>query len=161
MKDIYDILREWKKRRGEKCQSGSALALATLVCIKGSSYRRPGARMLICTDGNSVGSLSAGCLEEEVASRARQVLLSGEPALVSFDTRKRFGCAGRSTSSLNASLKLSLSILQRTWMPGVVALRLQDSLATKGAAGFRDSIMGHCLRSPRQPAAWPASRSMN
>ncbi|PYK11587.1 MAG: hypothetical protein DME65_06915 [Verrucomicrobia bacterium] len=95
MKDIYDILREWKKRRGEKCQSGSALALATLVCIKGSSYRRPGARMLICTDGNSVGSLSAGCLEEEVASRARQVLLSGEPALVSFDTRKRFGCAGK------------------------------------------------------------------
>jgi len=41
-----------------------------------------------------VGSLSAGCLEEEVALRARQVLLTGQPALMSFDTRKRFGCTG-------------------------------------------------------------------
>ena len=51
--------------------------------------------MLICNDGKTVGSLSAGCLEEEVALRARQVLLTGEPALMSFDTRKRFGCAGK------------------------------------------------------------------
>src|SRR5947199_10018403 len=95
MKDVYDILREWKKRSGEKCQSGSDFALATLVRAKGSTYRRPGARMLICNDGKTVGSLSAGCLEEEVALRARQVLLTGEPALMSFDTRKRFGCAGK------------------------------------------------------------------
>ena len=95
MKDIYDILREWKKRPGEKCRSGSDFALATLVRAKGSTYRRPGARMLICEDGKTVGSLSAGCLEEEVALRARQVLLTGEPALMSFDTRKRFGCAGK------------------------------------------------------------------
>jgi xanthine dehydrogenase accessory factor len=95
VKDIYDILREWKKRRGEKCQSGSDFALATLVHAKGSTYRPPGARMLICNDGKTVGSLSAGCLEEEVALRARQVLLTGEPALMSFDTRKRFGCAGK------------------------------------------------------------------
>jgi xanthine dehydrogenase accessory factor len=89
MKDIYDILREWKKRRGEQ------LALATLVRAEGSSYRRPGARMLICEDGNMTGSLSAGCLEEEVVLRAREVLRTGEPALMRFDTRKRFGCAGR------------------------------------------------------------------
>ncbi len=95
MKDIYDILREWKKRRAEKCQPGPDFALATLVRAKGSTYRRPGARMLICEDGKTVGSLSAGCLEEEVALRARQVLITGEPALMSFDTRKRFGCAGK------------------------------------------------------------------
>ena len=95
MKDIYDILREWKKRRDEQWQSGSKFALATLGRAEGSSYRRPGARMLICEDGKTVGSLSAGCLEEEVALRARQVLLTGEPALMSFDTRKRFGCAGK------------------------------------------------------------------
>src|SRR5947199_6558622 len=95
MKDIYDILREWKKRRAEKCQLGPDFALAALVRAKGSTYRRPGARMLICEDGKTVGSLSAGCLEEEVALRARQVLITGEPALMSFDTRKRFGCAGK------------------------------------------------------------------
>jgi xanthine dehydrogenase accessory factor len=88
LKDIYDILNELKQRRGEQ------FALATLVRTQGSSYRRPGARMLICADGKTVGSLSAGCLEQEVASRALEVLNTGEPAIMRFDTRKRFGCAG-------------------------------------------------------------------
>ena len=69
--------------------------LATLVRVEGSSYRRPGARMLIWPDGKMIGSLSAGCLEEEVTLRAREVFETGEPALISFDTRRRFGCAGR------------------------------------------------------------------
>jgi xanthine dehydrogenase accessory factor len=89
VKDFYDILREWKTRRGER------FALATLIRVEGSSYRRPGARMLICADGTMVGSLSAGCIEEEVARVALQVLVSGEPTLMSFDTRRRFGCAGK------------------------------------------------------------------
>ena len=89
MKDVYDILREQKKRRGGQ------FAIATLVRAEGSSYRRPGARMLICEDGKTVGSLSAGCLEEEVALRAREVLGTGNPVLMSFDTRKRFGCNGK------------------------------------------------------------------
>jgi xanthine dehydrogenase accessory factor len=89
MKEIYDILSEFRKRRGEK------FALATLVRAEGSSYRRPGARMLITEDGKTVGSISAGCLEEEVALRAGEVLRSGEPTVMSFDTRRRFGCAGK------------------------------------------------------------------
>ena len=51
--------------------------------------------MLICKDGQMVGSLSAGCLEEEVALRAREVLRTGQSELMGFDTRKRFGCAGK------------------------------------------------------------------
>jgi xanthine dehydrogenase accessory factor len=89
VKDIYDLLREVRQRPDE------SFALATLVRVEGSSYRRPGARMLICKDGKTVGSLSAGCLEEEVALRAREVLRTGQPTLMSFDTRKRFGCAGK------------------------------------------------------------------
>ncbi|PYL02022.1 MAG: hypothetical protein DME32_07765 [Verrucomicrobia bacterium] len=89
MKEIYDILREFRKRRGQ------SLALATLVQVVGSSYRRPGARMLVCEDGSIVGSLSAGCLEKEVALRARDVLQNGDPVLLGFDTRRRFGCAGK------------------------------------------------------------------
>jgi hypothetical protein len=60
VKDIYDTLREWKKRRGSDRHSGSEFALATLIRVKGSSYRRSGARMLICRDGTRVGSLNAG-----------------------------------------------------------------------------------------------------
>ena len=89
MKDIYDILRKFEKRRGQ------SFVLATLVRAEGSSYRRPGARMLVCEDGRTVGSLSAGCIEEEVALCAREVLRRGVSTIISFDTRRRFGCNGR------------------------------------------------------------------
>ncbi len=89
VKELIDILQAWERQRGE------SLALATLVRAQGSSYRRPGARMLICTDGSAVGSLSGGCLEEEVRVRAREVLTGGGPALMEFDTRRRFGCHGQ------------------------------------------------------------------
>lgn len=88
MKEIVDIIHQWKRHRGQP------LALATLVRAQGSSYRRPGARMLIYADGTSVGSLSGGCLEEEVARRAFEVLQTGTPCLMNFDTRLRFGCNG-------------------------------------------------------------------
>lgn len=88
MKELVDILRFGEQHRGE------TLALATLVQARGSSYRRPGARMLICADGTTVGSLSGGCLEEEVATGAREVMRTGRATLMSFDTRLRFGCNG-------------------------------------------------------------------
>jgi xanthine dehydrogenase accessory factor len=93
MKDVYDILQGCKKQRAD--EPNAAFALATLVRAVGSSYRRPGARMVVCEDGTIIGSLSAGCLEEEVATCARKVLRHGEPQLLSFDTRRRFGCAGK------------------------------------------------------------------
>ncbi len=73
---------------------GEPLALATLVRARGSSYRRPGARMLITADGRTVGALSGGCLEEEVAVRAEEVFATGQPLLLNFDTRLRYGCNG-------------------------------------------------------------------
>jgi xanthine/CO dehydrogenase XdhC/CoxF family maturation factor len=88
MKEIRDIIRAWERHRGER------LALATLVRAQGSSYRRPGARMLVCPEGTTVGSLSGGCLEEEVARRAFEAMDTGTPSLMSFDTRLRFGCHG-------------------------------------------------------------------
>ena len=57
----------------------SPRVLATLVATAGSTYRKPGARMLITSDGHTVGSLSGGCLEEEVVERARTVLRTGTP----------------------------------------------------------------------------------
>src|SRR5438270_13465209 len=85
MKEIADILRVFQSHRGQP------MALATVVCAKGSSYRRPGARMLICADGATAGSLSGGCLEEEVARRALEVMRDGTARWMHFDTRLRFG----------------------------------------------------------------------
>jgi xanthine/CO dehydrogenase XdhC/CoxF family maturation factor len=86
--EIHELVQFWERR------SNDLLALATLVRTRGSSYRRPGARMLISRDGAFAGSLSAGCIEEEVIARARHVLEGGQPQLIVFDTRRRFGCSG-------------------------------------------------------------------
>lgn len=61
-------------------------ALATLVTVSGSSYRQPGARLLLLPDGRYVGSISGGCLEEDVRMRARRVLDGAVPELVRYDT---------------------------------------------------------------------------
>lgn len=66
--------------------SAGPAALATLVTVAGSSYRQPGARCLLLPDGRTIGSISGGCLEEDVRLRARQVLASAEPQLVRYDT---------------------------------------------------------------------------
>lgn len=63
-----------------------AAALATLATVSGSSYRRPGARLLLLADGTRVGSISGGCLEEDVLVRARRVLATGTAETVVYDT---------------------------------------------------------------------------
>src|SRR5215213_1966833 len=66
--------------RGERC------ALATVVSVEGSSYRRPGARMLVREDGTSTGTISAGCLEADVIEHAKRVIKAGAAKLVKYDT---------------------------------------------------------------------------
>ena len=61
-------------------------ALATLVRIEGSAYRRPGAKLLIHQDGRSSGGVSGGCLEADVRERAVGVARSGTPTLLHYDT---------------------------------------------------------------------------
>jgi xanthine/CO dehydrogenase XdhC/CoxF family maturation factor len=60
--------------------------LATLVKVDGSSYRRPGARLLLTGAGQRVGSISGGCLEDDVLAHARDVLASGMPRTIAYDT---------------------------------------------------------------------------
>lgn len=61
------------------------LALATIVSVSGSTYRRPGARLLVPLEGPPIGNLSGGCLEGEVEGVARGVIQSGEPRLEFYD----------------------------------------------------------------------------
>jgi xanthine/CO dehydrogenase XdhC/CoxF family maturation factor len=80
MKELPAIVRALTARDGREW------ALATLVSIQGSSYRRPGARLLMGSDGTRIGSISGGCLEEDVLARARRVAASGVPEAVVYDT---------------------------------------------------------------------------
>jgi xanthine/CO dehydrogenase XdhC/CoxF family maturation factor len=63
-------------------------ALATVVNVRGSSYRSPGARMLITDDGKWVGSISGGCLEGDALRKARQVMTENKPMTITYDTRE-------------------------------------------------------------------------
>lgn len=64
---------------------GEPVALATVVSVRGSSYRRPGARLLVPAHGSPIGLISGGCLEEEAARLARRALELDAPVLVTID----------------------------------------------------------------------------
>jgi len=66
--------------------SGEVLAMATVMKVRGSSYRRPGARMLVNTAGRSAGMISGGCLENDVREHARAVMATGKRVLVTYDS---------------------------------------------------------------------------
>lgn len=63
-------------------------ALATLVSVQGSSYRRPGARLVVLESGARAGAISGGCLEDDIVLHARQVLSSGLAGVVTYDTTR-------------------------------------------------------------------------
>lgn len=63
-------------------------AIATVVKVRGSSYRSPGARMLIMDDGKWIGSISGGCLEGDALRKARQVMADEKPMTITYDTRE-------------------------------------------------------------------------
>lgn len=82
MKEIRDIIRSYQelKTLGKRC------ALATVVHVEGSSYRRPGARMLISEEGRLTGAISGGCLEGDAKRKALLVINEQVPSLVTYDT---------------------------------------------------------------------------
>ncbi|ESP90093.1 XdhC family protein [Candidatus Halobonum tyrrellensis] len=63
------------------------VAVATVVAVEGSGYRRPGARMVVDPEGTHRGSVTAGCLEESVRDIAARVVTDGDPRLERFDLR--------------------------------------------------------------------------
>jgi xanthine/CO dehydrogenase XdhC/CoxF family maturation factor len=67
-------------------QAGQDAALATVVHIAGSAYRRPGAKLLVEPDGRMTGSVSGGCLEADVREVALAVLQEDTPRLLHYDT---------------------------------------------------------------------------
>lgn len=66
--------------------AGRRAAIATVIRIEGSSYRRPGAKLLIEDDGRTQGGVSGGCLEADVRDIALHVIQTGTPQLLHYDT---------------------------------------------------------------------------
>ena len=75
-------------------QLGVKSVLATVVVLEGSSYRRPGVRMLIQENGKTFGAVSGGCVEKEVQRQAQTVFETAVPKVMTYDGRLRLGCEG-------------------------------------------------------------------
>ncbi len=75
-------------------QQGIQNVLATVVDLDGSSYRKPGVRMLLSSDGKIIGAISGGCVEKEVQRRAQSVFENNKPKVITYDGRYRLGCEG-------------------------------------------------------------------
>ncbi len=75
-------------------EKGLVSVLATVVALDGSSYRKPGVRMLIDEHGGMTGAVSGGCVEKEVYRRAKSVFSDGIPKVITYDGRYRLGCEG-------------------------------------------------------------------
>ena len=82
MKEIKSILKAYQNLD----HSTTRAALATVVRVEGSSYRRTGARMLVMDDGTWVGGISGGCLEGDALKRARLAIAKTQASLVTYDT---------------------------------------------------------------------------
>jgi xanthine dehydrogenase accessory factor len=82
MKEIIDIVAAYDEAHA----LGKKTALATVVLVEGSAYRRAGARMLITEDGQLTGAISGGCLEGDALRKARLVIMQQLPLLVTYDT---------------------------------------------------------------------------
>ena len=81
MSELQDVLRAIE----EAASRGEDMALATVVAIRGSTYRREGARLAIPADGAPVGTISGGCLEGEVCQIAGDVMREGTTRLLHYD----------------------------------------------------------------------------
>lgn len=88
--ELKKIIREYQSAtsKGLKC------VLATVVALDGSSYRRPGVRMLILEDGHMIGAVSGGCVEKEVVRQAQSVFADNISKVMTYDGRYRLGCEG-------------------------------------------------------------------
>jgi len=82
MTETQAIIDSYRRASAENLQA----ALATVVSVEGSAYRRPGVRMFITETGQTTGVLSGGCLERDVCERAMRVMRTGEPVVVRYDT---------------------------------------------------------------------------
>lgn len=108
--ELKHIVAAYRKAR----EIGQSTVLASVVALEGSSYRRPGVRMLLMQNGAAYGAVSGGCVEKEVHRQAQSVFQNGVPKMMTYDGRYRLGCEG------------ILHILLEPFNPGEVFLQAFD-----------------------------------
>ncbi len=88
--EFKDIVKAHLKAK----QDGLKTVLATVVDLDGSSYRKPGVRMLIVENGSMIGAVSGGCVEKDIVRQSQTVFQDGKSKMMTYDGRYRLGCEG-------------------------------------------------------------------
>ncbi|HWG68594.1 MAG TPA: XdhC family protein, partial [Steroidobacteraceae bacterium] len=153
-----------------------ASVLATVVSTAGSTYRKPGARMLIMADGSYLGLLSGGCLESDLMLHAREVMDGGAARAIEYDMRGPddllfgigAGCEGAmrvllEPASPGSAAAAALAAAGRTARSGesTLLISVHESavleLGTRAAAGLPPALADAAA----QALAGRASRSVD
>ena len=87
LKLLFETLGAWQK-------TGKKAVFVSVVALDGTSYRRPGVRMIISEDGETVGAVSGGCVENEIIRQADSVFRNDKAKIMNYDGRLRIGCEG-------------------------------------------------------------------
>ena len=152
MTDIERILPLWRELEA----SGAEYVLATIIATEGPSYRKPGALMLLSSDGRRAGTVSGGCLESQVASRAWWLTAQG-PTLQKYSTAEEdgdrpygSGCGGVITLLLErrptaAPLLAALEQAYQQRKPLVAATIVEGAeLGHRRFSGLGEETHPHC-----------------
>lgn len=158
MKEIKSILKLYNALRDseERC------AIAQVVRVEESSYRREGARMLVFESGVFEGGISGGCLEGDALQRSQIAILKQQPSIVTYDTSKEkeigvgLGCNGiidvlispvTENSPLIAMLEKCVSERDEHLIATVTSLRGELNSVSLGQSFYYDagrSELEHC-----------------
>lgn len=145
MKEVKEIL-----ERVATFGPNERAILATVVDVRGSGYRLPGARMLILENGDTFGMVSGGCLESDVLERSKKVLTSGRAEVFTYDTTNE----ENSVFSLNMGCRGVIRILLEpvgrdsfllTHLQNVRDDRKRRTLATVISSGNGTELGGRLL----------------
>lgn len=129
MKEIRQIIAAYETAVGE----GQKAALATVVHVSGSSYRGPGARMLITEDGMLTGAISGGCLEGDALRKALAVIMQDKPMLATYDTSDEEDAVIGAGLGCNGIIRVLIEPLNPGQTTNPVTL-LQHALAKREAS---------------------------
>jgi xanthine dehydrogenase accessory factor len=111
MNDFYRMLKKTKENDKSK------FAMATIIAVDGSSYRHPGAKMLIADDGSQYGTISAGCLEEDLSYHAHEAIVNRESKTLTYDLRSEDDLSWGQGAGCNGSIKVYIEPYEWSYQP--------------------------------------------
>jgi len=127
--DLFAAMRSYR-------DEGARAVVATVVDVEGSAYRRPGAKMLIDPDEESLGAITAGCLEDPVRELAADVFEAGAPAVHTFDLMDDEGWG--LGLGCNGIIDILLEPLDERWDGALAALEARRPVPTVTAVRSSD-----------------------